>query len=406
MIEKEWGKDLITSWNVNGWIDHPLSVGDKIAALVGGGKGNVVVADSTSVNLFKALGAGLSLRPGRSVIVSEDGNFPTDLYMIQGMLALLGESHQLRTVTPQALADTLNSDGETIAAVCLTHVNYKTGKMYDMPAITSAVQATGALMIWDLAHSAGAVPIDLLGAGADMAFGCGYKYLNGGPGAPSFIFVNPKLQEQAVSPLAGWLGHARPFAFVPEYEPAPGISRFICGTPQVLSLVALDVALDVWTGVSMGAVRAKAVALCDLFVSLVETRCAKWLHDTTGLHLASPRDSSVRGSQVSFSHPEGYAIMQALIAKGVIGDFRAPCVWRTDIHARAVSHRCHRLSAGTRPLCAWFARVASLIKCSNQSRVRFSNAVWHAVISSGSVSLRSIHDLWTCGMRWRCCTRS
>ena len=324
VIEKEWGNDLITSWNVNGWLDFPLSVGDKIATLVGGGKGNVVVADSTSVNLFKALGAGLALRPGRSVIVSEDGNFPTDLYMIQGLLALTGGSHKLKKVAPQALADTLSSDGEMIAAVCLTHINYKTGKMYDMPAITRAVQATGALMIWDLAHSAGAVPIDLLGAGADMAFGCGYKYLNGGPGAPSFIFVNPRLQEQAVSPLAGWLGHARPFAFVADYEPAPGISRFICGTPQVLSLVALDVALDAWADVTMAAVRAKSVALCDLFVALVETRCAKWIHKTTGLHLASPRDSSVRGSQISFSHPDGYAIMQALIDKGVIGDFRAP----------------------------------------------------------------------------------
>jgi kynureninase len=326
VIEKEWGDDLITSWNINGWIDHPLTVGDKIAELVGGGKGNVVVADSTSVNLFKALGAGLALRPGRSVIISEDGNFPTDLYMIQGMLALLKDSHELKTVTPEKLAGTLGSIGETIAAVCLTHINYKTGKMYDMAAITKAVQATGALMIWDLAHSAGAVPVDLLGAGADMAFGCGYKYLNGGPGAPSFIFVNPSLQEQAVSPLAGWLGHARPFAFVPNYEPAPGIARFICGTPQVLSLVALDVALGAWEGVTMDAVRSKSVALCELFVSLVETRCADWVHETDGLQLVSPRDSSVRGSQISFSHPEGYAIMQALIAQGVIGDFRAPYV--------------------------------------------------------------------------------
>jgi|EP01047_Picozoa_sp_COSAG01_P068780 kynureninase len=303
VVEKEWGRDLIRSWNTNGWMERSSVVGDKIGALVGGGQGNVVVADSTSVNLFKALGAALQLQqaraaaqaavagasepttPRRHLIISEAGNFPTDLYMIQGMLGLLtagGEGsggHALKTVAVTELEAELEGEAKSrVAVVCLTHINYRSGRMHDMAAITKRVHAAGALMIWDLAHSAGAVEVDLLGSGADFAFGCGYKYLNGGPGAPAFIWCHPSLQADVRSPLAGWLGHARPFAFVPDYEPAAGIGRFVCGTPNVLSEVALDVALDAWDGVTMAQVRAKSVALGDFFIRRVESRCAAFCH--------------------------------------------------------------------------------------------------------------------------------
>jgi kynureninase len=316
----QWGNDLIKSWNTHGWIDLPRRVGDKIARLIGAGPGEVVVADSTSVNLFKALAAALRLNPSRTVIVSELDNFPTDLYIAQGLIALLGNRHTLRLVDTAEIANAI--DGDT-AVVMLTHVNYRNGAMHDMKAVTAAAQAKGALMLWDLAHSAGAVPVDLTGCRADFAVGCGYKYLNGGPGAPAFIWVSPLHQDRFEQPLSGWLGHAAPFAFETGYRPAAGIARYICGTPPVLSLAALEAGIDLMLAMDMAVMRRKSVALTDMFICLVEQECAG-----LGVTLVSPRDPARRGSQVCFRHAEAYPIMQALIARGVIGDFRAPDILR------------------------------------------------------------------------------
>jgi kynureninase len=316
----QWGHDLIKSWNTHGWIDLPRRVGDKIARLIGAGPGEVVVADSTSVNLFKALAAALRLNPSRTVIVSERDNFPTDLYIAQGLIALLGNRHTLRLVDTADLTTAIDGDA---AVVMLTHVNYRTGAMHDMKAVTAAVQAKGALMLWDLAHSAGAVPVDLKACSADFAVGCGYKYLNGGPGAPAFIWVSPRHQDRFEQPLSGWLGHAAPFAFETGYRPAAGIARYICGTPPVLSLAALEAGIDLMLAMDKAAIRRKSVALTDTFIRLVEQECASL--DVT---LVSPRDPARRGSQVCFRHAEAYPIMQALIARGVIGDFRAPDILR------------------------------------------------------------------------------
>ena len=316
----EWGQDLIKSWNTHGWIDLPTRIGDKIARLIGAAPGEVVVADSTSINVFKALSAALHLNPGRRVILSERDNFPTDLYMAQGLIAQLGGQYELKLVSGEEIAGAI--DGDT-AVVMLTHVNYRTGAMFDMKAITQAAHKAGALMLWDLAHSVGAVPVDLNGANADFAVGCGYKYLNGGPGAPAFVWVPRRHQKNFVQPLSGWLGHAAPFAFEPGYRPAEGIARYICGTPPVLSLAALEIGVDGLLAADMVQLRRKSVALTELFIRLVEEHCAGH-----GLSLASPRDAARRGSQVCFSHGEGYPIMQALIARGVIGDFRAPDILR------------------------------------------------------------------------------
>jgi len=316
----EWGRDLIRSWNAHGWIDLPRRIGDKIARVIGAGPGEVVVADSTSINLFKVLAAALNLNPGRRVILSERDNFPTDLYMAQGLTTLLGGRHELRLVDGDEIAGAI---GEDTAVVMLTHVNYKSGAMHDMAAITSAAHARGALMLWDLAHSAGAVPVDLNGCGADFAVGCGYKYLNGGPGAPAFVWVNKKHQERFVQPLSGWLGHASPFAFETDYRPAAGVARYVCGTPPVLSMIALECGVDMFQDLDLAALRRKSMALTDLFIRLVEQEC-----DGFGLSLLSPRAAERRGSQVSLRHAEGYPIMQALIARGIIGDFRAPDILR------------------------------------------------------------------------------
>lgn len=316
----EWGRDLIRSWNAHGWIDLPRRIGDKIARVIGAGPGEVVVADSTSINLFKVLAAALNLNPGRRVILSERDNFPTDLYMAQGLTTLLGGRYELRLVDGDEIAGAI---GEDTAVVMLTHVNYKSGAMHDMAAITSAAHARGALMLWDLAHSAGAVPVDLNGCGADFAVGCGYKYLNGGPGAPAFVWVNKTHQERFVQPLSGWLGHASPFAFETDYRPAAGVARYVCGTPPVLSMIALECGVDMFQDLDLAALRRKSMALTDLFIRLVEQEC-----DGFGLSLLSPRAAERRGSQVSLRHAEGYPIMQALIARGIIGDFRAPDILR------------------------------------------------------------------------------
>jgi len=338
VVQQEWGQDLIRSWNSAGWMDLPQRVGDKIARLVGAGAGELVVADSTSVNLFKVLSAALSITradaPTRKVIVSERSNFPTDLYIAEALARDRG--CELVLVEPDDIAARLRAD---VAVLMLTHVNYRSGRMHDMAALTRAAHAAGALVIWDLAHSAGAVPVDLTAAGADFAVGCGYKYLNGGPGAPAFVWVHPKHVDRFWQPLAGWIGHAAPFEFTPGYRPAAGIARYLCGTPPILSLAALECGVDtVLAAEALGgipALRAKSLALTRLFAELVEARCAGH-----GLAVVSPRDDALRGSQVCLAREDGaYAIVQALIARQVIGDFRAPDVLRfgfTPLYLRFV----------------------------------------------------------------------
>jgi kynureninase len=320
VIRRQWGEGLITSWNRHGWVDLPARVGAKIAQLIGARAHEVVVCDSISVNLFKLIAAALELRPGRRVVLTERGNFPTDLYVAQGLRDLLGERVELRAVASRELAAALDAD---TALLMLTHVDYRSGRMHDMARLTAAAHATGALVLWDLAHSAGAAPVELNAAGADLAVGCGYKSLNGGPGAPAFVFVAERWHEQARQPLTGWFGHAQPFAFEPEFQAAAGVRRFLAGTPPVLGLKALEVGVDLLLEVDRQALRAKSVELTELFIRLVEERCAG-----CGFALASPRDPGVRGAQVAFRHEEGYPIMQALIARGVIGDFRAPDLLR------------------------------------------------------------------------------
>jgi kynureninase len=309
----------VRSWNDAGWIDLPRRVGDKIARLVGAGPGEVVCTDSTSVNVFKVLSAALALRPGRSTILSEEGNFPTDLYMAEGLARLLGSGHRLRLAAKEDVLSSLDFD---TAVLLLTHVDYRTGERHDLANVTHAAHEAGVLVVWDLAHSAGAMPVDLTAAGADFAVGCGYKYLCGGPGAPAFLYVAPRHQEAFAQPLSGWLGHAEPFAFEAGYRPAAGISRFLCGTPPILSMTALDAALDVILEADLALVREKSERLTSFFVEAVEQECGGTVR------LVSPRDPSRRGSQVSFSHTDGYAVMRALISRGVVGDFRAPDVLR------------------------------------------------------------------------------
>jgi kynureninase len=314
VVAREWGNALIRAWTEHGWIDSPARVGDKIGRLIGAAPGSTVVADSTSVNLFKLLAAALDARPGRLVILTETGNFPTDLYMAQGLVALLGRGHALRVVD-----DPRGALGPDVAVLMLTHVNYRSGAMHDMAAMTHAAHAAGALVLWDLSHSAGAVPLQLAADDVDLAVGCGYKFLNGGPGAPAFLSVAPRLQAGLRLPLTGWLGHAEPFAFDPVYWPAAGIARAVVGTPPVLSLAALEVGVDLMLQAPVAELRAKSVRLADLFLTLVAQECAD-----DGFAPLTPANASQRGSQVSFAHPDGYAIMQALIERGVIGDFRAP----------------------------------------------------------------------------------
>ena len=342
VVESEWGVGLIRSWNSAGWIDLGQRIADKIATLIGAAPGEVVVADSTSVNLYKVLSAAIAIqktRPARAVVVSERTNFPTDLYIAD----TLARAHGLELVLADADEIPALLD-ERVAVLMLTHVNYRTGRMHRMADITEAAHAAGALVVWDLAHSAGAVPVDLNGADADFAVGCGYKYLNGGPGAPAFAWAHPRHvawmdQEQWRQPLSGWLGHAAPFEFTPDYRPGAGMARFICGTPPMLSLAALECGVDTLLAAAphggMAAIREKSIALTDLFIGLVESRCGG--HDLT---LVTPRQASDRGSQASFAHATGgYQVMQALIARGVVGDFRAPDILRfgfTPLYTRFV----------------------------------------------------------------------
>ena len=322
-ITQEWGQDLIRSWNSAGWFTLPQRVGDKIARLIGAGEGEVVAADSTSINLYKVLSAALQMAakdaPDKKTILSERSNFPTDLYIAEALCRQHG--YTLELVQAEEIEAVLRRG--QVAVLMLTHVNYRTGTMHDMAALTALAHAQGALTVWDLAHSAGAVPVDLRSANADFAVGCGYKYLNGGPGAPAFVWVHPRHTDRFWQPLAGWWGHAAPFAFTPDYQPAPGITRYQCGTQPILSLSALDCGLDTLLAAEplggMAALRRKSLALTGLFMRLVRTR----LHGH-GLSIVTPEDDALRGSQVSLARSEGaYAIVQALIARGVIGDFRA-----------------------------------------------------------------------------------
>ncbi len=343
VVAEEWGHGLIRSWNSAGWIALPQRVGDKIARLVGAGPGELVAADSTSINLFKVLSAALGIvqagAPQRRVLLSERSNFPTDLYIAESLaerhgctLVLVDEPEAI----PARLRDT--ADGG-VAVLMLTHVNYRNGRMHDMAALTAAAHAAGALTVWDLAHSAGAVPVDLKAAQADFAVGCGYKYLNGGPGAPAFVWAHPRHAEAFRQPLAGWMGHAAPFEFTPHYQPAPGIARYLCGTPAVVAMAALECGVDTVLAAEplggMAALRAKSLALTRAFAALVARRCAGH-----GLACVSPHDDALRGSQVCLAHPEiAYAVVQALIARGVIGDFRAPDILRfgfTPLYTRFV----------------------------------------------------------------------
>jgi kynureninase len=328
VIEQEWGQSLIRSWTDHGWIDLQFRVGDKIAQLIGAAPGTTVVADSTSVNLFKLLAAALDQRPGRMVILTEEGNFPTDLYIAQGLAALLQRGHELRAVPAARLAQALDSQ---VAVLMLTHVNYRSGAMHNMPSLTRAAHAAGALVLWDLSHSVGVVPLRLAADEADMAVGCGYKYLNGGPGAPAFLYVGQHMQTDLRLPLTGWLGHAEPFAFESSYRPATGIARAVVGTPPILSLAALEVGIDIGLEAPIHAIRTKSLKLADLFMALMKQEA--------GFTALTPTEPALRGSQVSFAHPEGYAIMQSLIGRGVIGDFRAPDVLRfglAPLHVRFV----------------------------------------------------------------------
>ena len=313
VVRSEWGEDLITSWNKHGWIDAPARIGAKLGPIVGARPHELLIADSTSVCLFKLLAAAVAARPGRTAILTERRNFPTDLYVAQGLVDLKPEL-SLRTVDRTELAVAIDED---TAVLYLTHTDYCSGERHDMAALNATAHAKGALTIWDLSHSAGAFALDLNGAACDLAVGCGYKYLNGGPGAPAFLFVAEALQDQLRSPLTGWMGHSEPFAFAEDYRPAPGIARFLTGTPSILALAALEAGIMTFDGIAIADIEAKSADLTRLFIDEVEARCPE-------LPLASPRDPARRGSQVSFAHPNGYAIMQALIARGVIGDFRSP----------------------------------------------------------------------------------
>jgi kynureninase len=314
VVADEWGSDLITSWNTHDWIGLPARAGAKIARLIGAAEDSVIVGDSTSVQLFKLLVAATRLRPNRRVIVTDATTFPTDSYIASSVARMTGS--EIRWCEPSDVAASLDED---VAVLALTHVDYRSGRMHDAAALTAAAHAVGALACWDLCHSAGVVPVELAQWNADLAVGCGYKYLNGGPGAPAFAYVHPRWHDLLDQPLTGWLGHAEPFAFEQNYRPAPGIARVLTGTPSVLSMSALDAALDAFDGVSMAELRAKSLALTDYLIALADEHLTPY-----GVTVEAPREHGRRGSQVCLRHSEAYGLVQALIARGVVGDFRAP----------------------------------------------------------------------------------
>jgi kynureninase len=317
LIRDQWGRDLISSWNKHGWIDAPMRVAAKLAPIVGAKPNELLIADSTSVCLFKLLAAAVRGRPGRRVILTQDGNFPTDTYVAEGLVEMLGMD--LRRVPSDEIIAAID---EETAVVTVTHVNYRSGARFDMGAVNNAARAAGALVVWDLSHSAGAIRLNLNGTGCELAVGCGYKYLNGGPGAPAFVYVSENAQADFRPPLQGWMGHAQPFAFDECYAAGAGIMPFLTGTPSVLALAALDAGLDTFDGIAMADVEKKSRGLLSLFIDEVEKRCGD------EVRLFGPRDLAERGSHVCFAHPQGYAVMQALIARGIVGDFRAPDLMR------------------------------------------------------------------------------
>jgi kynureninase len=328
----EWAIGLIRSWNAAGWFGLVDRLGDQVGRLVGAAPGETVVCDSTSINIYKAIHAGLSLRPDRKVIVAEGATFPTDLYMTEGVVATRpGASMRLEGVDAPTIEELID---DRVAVVLANHVDYRTGALRDMAGLTRRAHGAGAVIVWDLCHSAGAMPVDLNGSEADLAVGCTYKYLNGGPGSPAFIFAARRHHDRLSQPLSGWWSHAKPFAFEPGYRPDASIRRLLCGTQPILSLRALQASLDMWDEVDLTLVREKSMALTDVFIALVESHCGSY-----GVALASPRDRNARGSQVSFAHPHGYAVMQALIARGVIGDFRAPNLIRFGFTPLYTSYR-------------------------------------------------------------------
>ena len=321
LLSDEWGEMLIRGWNDAGWMELPGRLGDRIGRLIGAPSGTVMVGDTLSIKVYQAVAAALELRPDRRVILSDHGNFPSDLYMVDGLIRSLGRGHEIRLAAPEEVAGALD---ESVAVLMLTEVDYRTGRKHDMARLTAAAHAAGALTVWDLAHSAGALPIDVAGAGADFAVGCTYKYLNAGPGAPAFIYVAPGHIDRIRPALSGWLGHEAPFAFDLDYRSGRGIERMRVGTPPIIAFAALDAALDVWNEVSMHDVRARSMELGELFIAKVEQSCPE-------LDLVSPRAAEDRGSQVSFRFEHSWPVMQALIDRGVIGDFRAPDVMRFGI---------------------------------------------------------------------------
>ncbi|MCR8922821.1 kynureninase [Dasania sp. GY-MA-18] len=315
VIEQEWGTDLIKSWNTAGWFELPYKLGDKVAQIIGADAGEVVVTDSTGINLYKVLAAALTLTE-RKVIVMNGSNFPTDNYMAQGLLQQLGSDYEIRFAEHDNIMQAIDED---VAVVCLTHVHYKTGEVFDMAAVTAKAEQCGAISIWDLCHSAGAMDVQLNACNADFAVGCTYKYLNGGPGSPGFIFAAKRHHGKALQPLTGWWGHAAPFAFERDYRPAENIGQMLSGTQPILSLAVTEVGLDIFLQVDIKQIREKSQKLTQLFIDLMEQRCGQY-----GFTLVSPRDASIRGSQVSFNHEHGYPVMQAMISRDVVGDFRAP----------------------------------------------------------------------------------
>ncbi|WP_282151587.1 kynureninase [Ruegeria atlantica] len=318
MMVQEWGQMLITGWNKAGWMAMPTGLGDRIGRLIGAEPGSIVTGDTLSIKVYQAVASALELCPDRKVVLSDNGNFPSDLYMVDGLLRSLGPEYELRVVAPEDVADNVTED---VAVLMLTEVDYRSGRIHDMKALTELAHANGTVTVWDLAHSAGAIPVNLAACNADFAVGCTYKYLNGGPGAPAFIYIAPRLTEQVRPALSGWLGHESPFAFDLDYRAGNGIERMRVGTPPILQMVALSAAMDIWDMADMQDVRTKSIELTELFIKRVESACPD-------LQLASPRDPAQRGSQVSFRFADGYAAMQALIAHGVIGDFRAPDIMR------------------------------------------------------------------------------
>ena len=320
VLADEWGTQLIGAWNTAGWMDMPSRVGDRVGRLIGAPPGTTVMGDTLSIKVFQALAAAVALVPERKVVLSDSGNFPSDLYIADTLLTALGRGHELRIVPPGEVEATIDSD---TAVVLVTEVDYRTGQLHDIQRLTRRAHAVGALVICDLAHSAGAIVVDVTASDVDFAVGCTYKYLNGGPGAPAFMYVAPRHQDGAKPILAGWMGHAAPFAFEPDYRPGSGVERMRVGTPPIVALAALDAALDVWDGVAIGDVRARSIDLSEAFIAAVEAACPE-----LELELASPRDPLARGSQVSFRHPRAYAVMQSLIVRGVVGDVRAPDLLR------------------------------------------------------------------------------